>query len=57
VQLADVKKGITDDDIIALASDEANQPAVVWDLADLQVNMHSCATPSLTLETSEASHT
>ena len=36
-QLADVKKGITDEDILALATDEANQPAVVWDLADLQV--------------------
>lgn len=37
-QLADVKKGITDDDIIALATDEANQPAIVWDLADLQAS-------------------
>lgn len=35
-QLADVKKGITDDDISALATDEANQPAVIWDLTDLQ---------------------
>jgi len=32
-----VKKGITDDDISALATDEANQPAVIWDLTDLQV--------------------
>jgi hypothetical protein len=38
MQLADVKKGITDEDILALATDEANQPAVVWDLADLQVS-------------------
>lgn len=37
-QLADVKKGITDEDIVALATDEANQPAVIWELADLQVS-------------------
>lgn len=43
MQLADVKKGITDDDILALATDEANQPAVVWDLADLQVSMPGCS--------------
>ena len=35
-ELADVKKGITDDDIVALASDETNQPDVIWELADLQ---------------------
>ncbi len=35
-QLADTKKGITDEDIAALASDEANQPAVIWELLDLQ---------------------
>jgi hypothetical protein len=42
MQLADVKKGITDEDILALATDEANQPAVVWDLADLQVSQRAC---------------
>ena len=42
MQLADVKKGITDEDILALATDEANQPAVVWDLADLQVSHSAC---------------
>ena len=55
MQLADVKKGITDEDILALATDEANQPAVVWDLADLQVTMPgvpcfaACRADALTL--------
>jgi 2-isopropylmalate synthase len=47
-KLADVKKGITDEDILALATDEANQPAVVWDLADLQV---TCGTLGLNTAT------
>lgn len=36
-ELADVKKGITDEDIVALAGDESNQPAIIWDLTHLQV--------------------
>lgn len=36
-QLADKKKGITDDDLLALISDEVHQPAVIWELVDLQV--------------------
>lgn len=35
--LADVKKGITDEDIIALAGDEAHQPVTIWDLLEMQV--------------------
>ena len=34
--LADVKKGITDEDISALAGDEAHQPTTIWELQDLQ---------------------
>ena len=34
--LADVKKGITDEDIIALAGDEAHQPATIWELQEMQ---------------------
>jgi 2-isopropylmalate synthase len=35
--LADKKKGITDEDVMALLSDELHQPATVWELLDLQV--------------------
>jgi 2-isopropylmalate synthase len=35
--LADKKKGITDDDILALVGDEVHQPAEIWKLVDLQV--------------------
>jgi 2-isopropylmalate synthase len=35
--LADKKKGITDEDILALVGDEVHQAAVVWELIDLQV--------------------
>lgn len=35
--LADKKKGITDEDILALMSDELHQPKIIWDLLDLQV--------------------
>lgn len=37
--LADKKKGVTDEDIQALLSDELHQPSVIWELADLQVRM------------------
>ena len=35
--LADKKKGITDEDLLALMSDELHQPNMVWELLDLQV--------------------
>lgn len=36
--LADTKKGIVDEDILALVGDEMNQPSIVWELHDLQVS-------------------
>ncbi|KAG6406079.1 hypothetical protein SASPL_133676 [Salvia splendens] len=42
------KKGITDDDLIALVSDEIFQPQVVWKLVDVQV---TCGTLSLSTAT------
>ena len=44
--LADVKKGITDEDISALAGDEAHQPTTIWELQDLQVRCCRAAGPS-----------
>jgi hypothetical protein len=35
--LADKKKGITDEDLLALVGDEVHQAEVVWELVDLQV--------------------
>ena len=35
--LADHKKGVTDDDVVALVSDEVHKPEVVWELLELQV--------------------
>ena len=49
--LADVKKGITDEDISALAGDEAHQPTTIWELQDLQARGHSVEelmTPTVT---------
>jgi 2-isopropylmalate synthase len=37
--LADKKKGITDEDLLALVGDEVHQAAVVWELVDLQVRL------------------
>ena len=42
-ELADVKKGITDDDIVALASDETYAPDMIWELADLQARRPFCS--------------
>jgi len=39
--LANKKKGITDEDLLALVGDEVHQAAVVWELVDLQVGRHS----------------
>ena len=38
--LADKKKLVSDEDIIALVSDELHQPQLVWELQDLQVRKH-----------------
>ena len=35
--LADKKKEVFDEDILALVSDEVHQPEKLWDLLDLQV--------------------
>ena len=35
--VADKKKEITDDDLLALITDEVNQPVTLWSLLDLQV--------------------
>lgn len=44
--VADKKKEITDDDLLALITDEVNQPVTLWSLLDLQV---SFPTPELAL--------
>ena len=36
--VADKKKEITDDDLLALITDEVNQPVTLWSLLDLQVS-------------------
>ncbi len=41
--LADSKKGITDDDLFALVSDEVHQPTQIWEMVDLQVRTFLCA--------------
>ena len=40
--LADKKKDVMDEDILALVSDEVHQPEKLWDVLDLQVNPPSC---------------
>lgn len=47
--LADKKKGITDEDIIALVSDEVQQGKVVWQLVDLQVVCGTMELPTATV--------
>lgn len=48
--LADKKKGITDDDILALVGDEVHQAATVWDLVDLQVVCGTMGMPTCTVQ-------
>ena len=36
--LADKKKDVTDEDVLALVSDEVHQPEKLWDLLGLQVH-------------------
>lgn len=37
--LADKKKTILDEDLLALVGDEVHQPEVVWEIVDLQVRL------------------
>ena len=46
--LADSKKQITDDDLVALLGDQVHQPKTVWELVDLQV---VCGTMNLSTAT------
>ena len=42
--LADKKKDVMDEDILALVSDEVHQPEKLWDVLDLQVAVLICTT-------------
>ncbi|GAX77806.1 hypothetical protein CEUSTIGMA_g5249.t1 [Chlamydomonas eustigma] len=48
--LAEVKKGISDEDIVALMSDEVHQAQTVWELLDLQVVCGTMGMPTATLQ-------
>ncbi|KAI8468616.1 MAG: 2-isopropylmalate synthase [Monoraphidium minutum] len=48
--LADKKKGITDEDILALVSDEVFKPETVWELIDLQVVCGTMGMPTATVQ-------
>lgn len=49
--LADRKKGgVTDDDLLALMSDELHQPTQLWDLVDLQVVCGTMGMPTATVQ-------
>lgn len=48
--LADKKKRIQDEDIVALVSDEVNQVASVWSLQDLQVVCGTMGMPTATVK-------
>jgi len=47
--LADRKKNITDEDVLALMSDEVHQPTAIWALRDLQVVCGSMGLPTATV--------
>eukprot|EP00803_Ostreobium_quekettii_P009704 evm.model.scf_4479.1 EVM.evm.TU.scf_4479.1 scf_4479:83-4777(-) len=47
--LADTKKRIQDEDLMALAGDEMHQPAVVWGLKDLQTVCGTMGLPTATV--------
>ena len=42
--LAEKKKDVMDEDVLALVSDEVHQPEKLWDVLDLQVPLppHAC---------------
>ena len=48
--LADRKKNITDEDVLALVSDEVFQPQTIWTLMDLQVVCGSVNMPTATVK-------
>jgi len=48
-ELADKKKGIVDEDLIALVNDEVQQGTVVWQLLDLQVVCGTLELPTATV--------
>ena len=48
--LADKKKGITDDDLLALVGDEVHQAVSVWGLLDLQVVCGTMGMPTATVQ-------
>lgn len=48
--LADRKKNITDEDVLALVSDEVFQPQTIWTLVDLQVVCGSVNMPTATVK-------
>jgi 2-isopropylmalate synthase len=48
--LADKKKNITDDDVLALVGDEVHQPTTIWNLEGLQVVCGSLGLPSATVK-------
>ncbi|KAG2437518.1 hypothetical protein HYH02_011161 [Chlamydomonas schloesseri] len=48
--LADKKKGISDEDILALMSDELHQPKVIWEVLDLQVVCGTMGMPTATVQ-------
>ncbi|KAF5836613.1 hypothetical protein DUNSADRAFT_5688, partial [Dunaliella salina] len=48
--LADKKKLVTDEDIIALVSDELHQPQMIWELLDLQVVCGTMGMPTATVQ-------
>lgn len=47
--LADNKKNITDEDVLALVSDEVHQPTAIWNLQGLQVVCGSMGMPTATV--------
>lgn len=47
--VADKKKEITDEDLLALITDEVNQPATLWSLLDLQVVCGTMGLPTATV--------
>ncbi|PNH00296.1 2-isopropylmalate synthase B, partial [Tetrabaena socialis] len=48
--LADKKKTISDEDILALMSDELHQPTVIWELVGMQVVCGSMGMPTATVQ-------
>ncbi|KAK3025433.1 hypothetical protein RJ639_042159 [Escallonia herrerae] len=52
--IAQHKKNVTDDDLMALVSDEVFQPQVVWKLGDVQVTCGSTGLPTATIRLIDA---